>query len=70
MFCFSDHTWMHLHPTGLGPMGAAANGRYGAWADVAAAAAEGPERCRKGKFKPRHHRVPGTFLGDLGARTL
>jgi hypothetical protein len=30
MFCFSDHTRMHLHPTGLGPMGAAANGRYGA----------------------------------------
>jgi len=34
MFCFSDHTRMHVHPTGLGPMGAAANGRYGAWGPV------------------------------------
>src|ERR1700730_8290227 len=25
---------------------------------------------RKGKFKPRHYRVPGTCLGELGARTL
>ena len=33
MFCFSDHTRMHLHPTGLGPMGAAEFARdlYGAF---------------------------------------
>jgi hypothetical protein len=30
MFCFSDHTRIHLHPTWLGPMDAAANGWNGA----------------------------------------
>jgi hypothetical protein len=47
MFCFSDHTWMHLHPTGLGPMGAAANGRYGALPAVDVDCAGLPEHCRQ-----------------------